>query len=462
MSVGGATGGATGGAPDGAPDSGISSSDDKAKVPDPERRAEALARVRSLLIDLGTTEEEIDAAVADDVVDLLVVDRMLVPAERRLTMAQVLARTGIEVEQARRIWRALGFLDVDEDELAFTEMDVEALQLFESMTSMGLADFDSSLQMVRVIGFSMARIAEATTARGTTPTIESSGDSVIDADVYSRVLNVSLPAMARLLEFIWRRHLQAATRREMLIRARGAVEGISPVMAVGFADMVGFTMLSQHLADNELAAVVARFEELAHDTVTSLGGRVVKMIGDEVMFVVPTSADAARIGLSLAEAYSDDELLSDVRVALSVGPVLLQDGDYYGPVVNLASRLVGIANPGTVLMSDEFHAAIVLETEGEFVGRALRPRSLKGIGWVQVWKLSRVGSEPGAEGRRNVRWERFGEVVREIDELRNRGEKLIVERLRRSPADSPGGEAAAPGGDANLSAGADHGDPVTP
>ena len=60
----------------------------------------------------------------------------------------------------------------------------------------------------------------------------------------------------------------------------------------------------------------------------------------------------------------------------------------------------------------------------EFVGRALRPRSLKGIGWVQVWKLSRVGSEPGAEGRRNVRWERFREVVREIDELRNRGEKL--------------------------------------
>ena len=213
MSAGGATGGATGGGPDEPPDSGISSSEDKAKVPDPERRAEALARVRSLLIDLGTTEEEIDAAVADDVVDLLVVDRMLVPAERRLTLAQVSARTGIGMEQARRIWRALGFLDVDEDELAFTEMDVEALQQFEALTSMGQADFDSSLQMVRVIGFSMARIAEATTARGTTPAIEPSGDSVVDADVYSRVLTVSLPTMARLLEFIWRRHLQAATRR---------------------------------------------------------------------------------------------------------------------------------------------------------------------------------------------------------------------------------------------------------
>jgi adenylate cyclase len=416
---------------------------------DPEQRAEALARVRALLLELGTTEEEIDAAVADDVLDLLVVDRMLIPTERRMTQSEVLASTGMEVEPARRIWRALGFLDVDEDEPAFTDSDVEALELFKGLTSLGAADFDSSLQMIRVIGSSMARIAEATTARGTTPVIQSSGDSVIDADVFARVLSVSLPTMARLLEFVWRRHLQVATRREMLVRTRGRVEGISPVMAVGFVDMVGYTMLSQHLADSELAAVVARFEELARDTVTSLGGRVVKMIGDEAMFVVATAGDAARIGLTLAEAYADDELLSDVRVALAVGPVLHQDGDYYGPVVNVASRLVGIANPGTVLMTDEFRKAIESETEGEFVAHALRPRNLKGIGWVQVWKLSRVGSVPGADRRRNLRWERFGEVIREIDELRNKGEKLIVERQRRSTAASSDRERGSSGADSD-------------
>jgi adenylate cyclase len=434
------------------PDSSVSpngSAGDQPPAIDPERRAQALARVRSLLLALGTTEEEIDQAVADDVIDLLVVDRMLLPAERRMTQAEVLAMTGMEVEPARRIWRALGFLDVDEDDRSFTDMDVEALELFKGLTSVGAADLDSSLQMIRVIGSSMARIAEATTARGTTPVIESSGDSVIDADRFSRVLSVSLPTMARLLEFVWRRHLQAATRREMLIRTRGTVKGISPVMAVGFVDMVGYTMLSQHLADSELAAVVARFEELARDTVTSLGGRVVKMIGDEAMFVVATAADAARIGMRLAEAYADDELLSDVRVALSVGPVLLQDGDYYGPVVNVASRLVGIANPGTVLMTDEFYKAIQQETEGEFVGHALRPRNLKGIGWVQVWKLSRVGSQPGADQRRNLRWERFGEVIREIDELRNKGEKLMVERQRRSTEEQAARERQHPAGGAD-------------
>ena len=142
-------------------------------------------------------------------------------------------------------------------------------------------------------------------------------------------------------------------------------------MAVGFADMVGFTMLSQHLGDEELAAVVSRFEELAHDTVVALGGRVVKMIGDEVMFVVPTATGAAQIGLSLAEAYAGDELLSDVRVALAIGPVLVQDGDFYGPVVNLASRLVGVANPGTVLVSDEFQRPWTTRR----AHRASRPRA---------------------------------------------------------------------------------------
>ena len=89
----------------------------------------------------------------------------------------------------------------------------------------------------------------------------------------------------------------------MLLGGRGADNGISPVVAVGFADMVGFTMLSQHLGDEELAAVVSRFEELAHDTVVALGGRVVKMIGDEAMFVVQTATSAAPVSYTHLDVY---------------------------------------------------------------------------------------------------------------------------------------------------------------
>ncbi len=417
-----------------------------------QARTEALHRVRTLLTGLGCSEEEIDRAVADDVLDLLVVDRMVVPAQRRMTQAQVAETTDIAIETAQRFWRALGFLDVGEDPV-FTDMDIEAVRLFQSMVAMGLVDTDSAVQMARIIGSSMARIAEAQAGPGSTPILMGTGDSVFDADEFARRAEMSLPAMARILEYVWRRHLQAATRRAMLHRARGQVQGTSPVLAVGFADMVGFTMLSQHLGDDELAAVVSRFEALAHDTVVALGGRVVKMIGDEVMFVVPTATGAASIGLSLAEAYASDELLSDVRVALAIGPVLIHDGDFYGPVVNLASRLVGVANPGTVLASEEFKAALESEHDedggddddgnGEdlvFDMRPLRTRNLKDIGRIQVWKLSRAGTEPGADRRRNMRWERLEGVLRELDDLRDRGEKAVT----RGVIPDRGGDAPSP------------------
>jgi hypothetical protein len=157
---------------------------------------------------------------------------------------------------------------------------------------------------------------------------------------------------------------------------------------------------------------------------------VVKMIGDEVMFVTDTVADAARIGLDLADAYADDDLLSDVRVGLASGPVLSRDGDYFGPTVNLAHRIVNIGNPGTVLMSDEFHAALEAQAPGEFTAQALRPRLLKDLGRVQLWWCGRPGHEADGAGvaadrRRNVRWERLSEVLRDLEELRGVGERLL-------------------------------------
>jgi adenylate cyclase len=428
-----------------------------------QQRIQALERVRALLLELGCTDAEIDKAVADDVVDLLMVDRLLVPAGHRLTQAQVSEQTGIPVELARRFWRALGFLDVPEDEAVFTDMDIEAIRLFQTMVAMDLVDLETAVQMARVIGFSMARIAEAEAATGTTPIQMPSGDSVLDADQFAHQADTFIPAMGRLLEYVWRRHLQVATRRSMMLRARGSSGGTSPVMAVGFADMVGFTMLSQHLGDEELAAVVSRFEELAHDTVVALGGRVVKMIGDEAMFVVQTATGAAEIGLALAEAYAGDELLSDVRVGLAIGPVLVQDGDFYGTVVNLASRLVGVANPGTVLVSDEFRTALVDEGAHGFETRALRARTLKDIGRVQAWKLRRTGSDPSADHRRNMRWDRLNDVLREIDELRERGEQVVHGSLPGDDGSTgagvpPGGE----GGAASPLVEPDGGDAVGP
>jgi adenylate cyclase len=410
--------------------------------PDDNRREAALAHVRELLLSKGATEEEIDQAVADDVIDLFVADRLLVPSRRRYTRGEVAELTGVDTQTLERFWRALGFPNVDDAERSFTDLDLEAVRLFQGMQALGAARTDTALQLARVIGSSMSRIAEAELVPG--DIVSNEIDPVLAADAFASVADITIPAMARLLEFVWRRQVAAGIQRSMLLRSHGLAPGESPVLAVGFADMVGFTLLSQHLSDPELAAVVRRFEELSHDIVTSLGGRVVKMIGDEVMFVVHSVVDAARIGLDLADAYADDDLLSDVRVGLAHGPVLLSDGDYFGPTVNLAHRIVNIGNPGTVLISDEFHTALMALAPDEFTGQALRPRLLKDLGRVQLWWCGRAGQEADGTGvaadrRRNVRWERLSEVLRDLEELRGVGERLLTSNRSASAGAKPDG-----------------------
>jgi len=449
----------------------------------------AMRWVRDFLHDHGVADAEIDRAEADDTLDLLVADCVLVPGGNRYTRAELSERTGLSPELAERLWRALGFADVGPDDREFTDLDVEAILIFQAMVRLGVADAESAVQFARVLGSSMARIADAevspvvsgghsmTIGRGTP------GGSVFEAERFARRAGATLPAMARVLEFAWRRHVQAATRRAMLQRTRGDGSAL-PRLAVGFADMVGFTVLSQQLSEEELGAVVSRFEEVAHDTVTAGGGRIVKMIGDEAMFVAESVVDAARIGLNLADAYADDELLSDVRVGLSVGPVLVQDGDYFGPVVNLASRMVNIAEPGSVLVSEDFHAALgrdlhpsrggdldepqsagpgggaeagpgALPGADEFVFVALRPRVLKDFGRVQLWALYRPGDDQVALDRRmGRRWERLADVIRDLEDLRVRGERLLTSGLRPSEAGQPdGGDAEGPQGEAAVDQG---------
>jgi len=406
---------------------------------DDEQRAAALAHVREILLMHGATPEEIDRAVEGGVIDLFVADRMLVPSRRRYTRVEVSELTGVPIDKLERFWRALGFPGVDDTDRVFTDLDLEALRIFQGMLALGAADIETAVQMARVIGSSMARIAEAELGFGNI--VGPEVDPVMSAEAFASVADVTIPAMAKLLEFVWRRQVAAGIQRNMMLRSHGLAPGQSPVMSVGFADMVGFTILSQHITDEELAAVVGRFEELSHDIVTSARGRVVKMIGDEVMFVVDSAADAARIGLDLADAYSDDDLLSDVRVGLGFGPVLLRDGDYFGPTVNLAHAIVSIGNPGTVIMSDEFHDALMGEAPDEFTAKSLRPRTLKDLGRVQLWWLGRPGHEADGTGaaadrRRNVRWDRLSEVLRDLEELRGVGERLLTGNRAGSGGDA--------------------------
>ena len=371
--------------------------------------------LRDLVAALGVPQDEIDKADADGTLGLLAIDQMIMADQNpKYTQAEVERMTGID-QEARRFWRALGFPDPGPTDRLFSDFDVEMLRLVEQLVQIGLIGRDEALQMTRVIGSSMARIAsaqiDAIENRNDEPTFVDGTEAAV---LRARFL---IPAMPRILEYTWKRHLQSAARRRM-VRETGAAQG-GHAQSVGFADLIGFTALSQQLTDHELALIVDRFEATAYDIIGGLGGRVIKMIGDEVMFAVDDVRSSLEIGLSLAEAYHDDESLSDVRVGLACGPVLEREGDLYGPTVNLASRIVSIAYAASVVVSSEIHDP--LADDPAFRWKSLRTRQLKDIGRVQLWAARRTGDEFEREGVRERARRRRGAIRDKVTEFIDRG-----------------------------------------
>jgi adenylate cyclase len=156
-----------------------------------------------------------------------------------------------------------------------------------------------------------------------------------------------LPTAIRSLDVMLRQHIIAA-QRTILGDVVASGQETRP-MAVGFVDLVGSTALSERLSTRDLGAALGEFEELASDTVTAVGGRVVKLIGDEILFTAADEPSACRIALDLVAAFSEHPTLPPVRAGLAFGEVILRDGDVFGPVVNLAARAARVAESGAVV-----------------------------------------------------------------------------------------------------------------
>jgi adenylate cyclase len=202
-------------------------------------------------------------------------------------------------------------------------------------------------------------------------------------------VSVTAEALRRgwVLLYALRRRLDEGLRRRTIPEG-----GEHPTLAIGFVDLVDFTRTSGSIQMDELGRLLGRFEALASDIITEAGGRVVKLIGDEAMLVFPTPEAAAQGAIELVDACAGGDLPS-ARAGLSLGPVLARGGDYFGRAVNLASRLVDVAPPDTVLADDRFAAAIagnsalVIERHGE--------QPLKGLGSVHASSV-RSARQPSA------------------------------------------------------------------
>jgi len=371
---------------------------------------DATAGLRDALRATGASDAEIDQSERDGTLSLLAVERLVAPEPPSHDLTEVAAITGMPASQIVQFWRSLGFAEPRPGDRIFTNSDADMLHTVADLIEVGVIDPALAVQMSRVIGSSLARVAlsqidafDAGDDAGdgldlaepdqevTEPAQRAAGgmshERARRQEAFAAHADALLPTLPKVMDAVWRRHLQAAARQRLNQEAAGADRDR---LVVGFADLVGFTALSQQISPRELAAVVDRFETIAYDTVGSVGGRVVKMIGDEVMFSIDDEAAALEIALTLAEAYAADDDLSDVRVGLAAGPVLQREADLFGPVVNMASRIVGIAFPASVVVADSVHDA--LAGDPAFAWRPIGRRRLKDIGRVPLWVAHRGGA----------------------------------------------------------------------
>ncbi|GAA3760501.1 adenylate cyclase [Spinactinospora alkalitolerans] len=313
------------------------------------------------------------------------IEAALLGGEARYTREEAVRRSGASQEFATRIWRALGFATQGDDTPSFTDSDVDALRVTAELMHQGMLDEEAAVRLARAMGQTMARLAEWQTSILTTLSRAPGEDQAQDR--IGSLLEV-LPDVERLLVHIWRRQLAASAVRTLAVMEQSddAAPNYFPLV-VGFADLVSFTTLSRELDEVGLAEVVEGFEATSADIVASGGGRVVKTLGDEILYVTNSADQAAEIALQLADGVKTHVEVPDVRVGLAYGPVLALLGDVFGTTVNRASRLTSFARPGTVLV-DEALAGLLEDDEAYQVVGA-RARHAHGLGQLQPYALRR-------------------------------------------------------------------------
>jgi len=328
------------------------------------------------LVDRGATLDDLVLALEEGRLTELAAELVRRAASARVTPAELAELAGIDVELVMRVRAAAGLPRVGPDDPVVRATDAGAFRLFADgavvFGEQGIVDFTRSL------GAALASIADsAMTTFGLNVSArfdERRLTEIERARAYQASSEMLTNEVPLAINALFASHVEAAVRRSLASQAGGA----STVrLAVGFLDLVRSTALVQTLEPDELASAIGRFEQVAIEIVGARGGRVVKTIGDEVMFVLPSASDACAAALDLRDAVAADSGLPEIRGGIAIGDLVRGYGDYYGPEVNVAARIVRLADPGHVVVTAE--VAREADSAGDLHFEDSGPAQLRGF-----------------------------------------------------------------------------------
>jgi adenylate cyclase len=331
----------------------------------------------------GVAPDELRAAVEEDRLVMIPVERVYSPPGERLAIDQVAERAGVSRSVLERHMRALGLRAPEPGEEVLTERDLEMATLLRQFLDVGLPE-EGLLEVTRVIGLAMSQVARAV-SQLTADTILREGDS--ERDVAMRLAEAArglTPMASEIFDHVFRAHQLELLRSEVVSSTEVAIGRFSGAqeVTVCFADLVGFTSLGERLDPEEYGALTDRLAELVSDLVEP-PVRLVKLIGDAAMLSSRETEPLLNAALGLQAAATDGEDLPQLRIGVARGPAVARAGDLYGRAVNLASRLTAIARPGSVLCDE----ATRKDAGDSFEFSFARSRRIKGIdGSVKLFR----------------------------------------------------------------------------
>lgn len=341
----------------------------------------------------GCTVDELRAAVAEDRLVLLPVERLLAGTPR-YSAREIADRVGLPLEFLIQTRQALGLPVADPDTRVLGEDELGFAENSRSFMEAGFP-FEDTLEVQRVLGRGMARYAQALHALFA-QTVLKPGDSEVElARRFATLAEGLLPQSGPWLGHVFAQHLRQLIRNDVIgleERASGKVPDTFET-AVVFADLVGFTALGESVPVAELGGLAGRLSRLAGEVVEP-PVRVVKQIGDAVMLVSPDARAAVATAVELVEAATQEEDFPQLRAGVAFGPAVNRWGDWFGGTVNLANRLTERARPGSVLVTEPAYEAA---GEDGFAWSEAGEKRLKGLSApVRTYRARPLGHDDGA------------------------------------------------------------------
>ena len=317
----------------------------------------------------------------------------LLGGPQTLTIEDVASMAGVTIEEVRDFLVAMGFPSPRSEEKVFTENDAKLFLQWSRFMASGAIDTATARSLLRANSHLADRLGLWQVEALVEDTMRRFGLDDTAARMYVLDhIRERVDVLEDVLRHSWRRQLDALLKRmDHEISTRGH-EGLQPRFplnrSLGFVDMVSYTSSSAILG-GKLVDLIGRFEQLSRDAVTDAGGRVVKMIGDAVMYIADDLETGLRVAVSLIEQLGADDQMLPVRASFVRGDVFSRSGDVFGPTVNLASRLVDIAPVGKILMDPTTAAAIAAGKAGmEYDVEEFPSATLRGFGTISPYLLT--------------------------------------------------------------------------